>query len=749
MLGPSGFFCFSHVVAQGQKPSRRFAFAYKPPGPVQRGALDDLMAAMCRGPNIPDAVVVLSLSEDSDGDVSAQLGADTSKLAQQRLLGRIPLLRALFSLESGAVELELLDRTFKSHLQMFRQVIVDGVDAWLKSGLRTVFEPEHVVLRAPPGYSYQKPSGARSEWFLKPDLGLKSSASVALVALALFRKLYASRVQRFAELETVFVDTMAVSPVAYALRDLLGLCGFARAFHIESFHSYGGLEGVKRPLPNTSLCLISASSSMSMHEQWIGLKGVGRDEVVTLLTFESAGTRAAGALLALESPQAESAPGSAQFSIRIKGETFLPEQEPAKKVLLSDQVHRSDSEVAHFRDFAGRGVFDICRRPGGASSRVRALFVDGESLVRQHEFQVWLQTQLLQSIKAATQVVVWQSDTPSRQLAEMVEMFCRVRLSLNGLRLMSVAELATASLKSDAGVVICSAVAGKGSQLLEVSRMLRDKHDGPRLYLVGYQVAETRGELAGLRANLVHSKSVPYDFGRFGGAAIGTAVASAFELERQTYYDLSTATNSLPGSMRQRARALGSTGPVRELALLPHGAKVDGAMRLRPGFAYWPDGYAPEASHPEVLATVAVLLQRAREHDKLPDERRLSTSSYRHVVLDPENFARFNDGVLQAALLRCAHPAELDYRADHAASDFMKALILRALARATEEAGEAALEFLLALATQRLQLAEPHFEEVKAAVFGDKHRPAPLRRAFEYLLKSSSGHRRAIQRLPF
>jgi hypothetical protein len=749
MLGPSGFFCFSHVVAQGQGQSRRFAFAYKPPGPVQRGALDDLMAAMCRGPNIPDAVIVLSLTEDSDGDLSAQLRADTSRLAQQRLLGRIPLLRASFSLKSGAVALELLDPTFKSLSPMFRQVIVDRADAWLKSGLCTVFEPEHVVLRAPPGYSYQKPSGARSEWFLKPDLGLKSSASVALVALALFRKLYANRVHRFAELETVFVDTMAVSPVAYALRDLLGLCGFARSFHIESFHSYGGLEGVKRPLPNTSLCLISASSSMSMHEQWITQKGVGRDEVVTLLTFESAGKRAAGALLALESPQEKAAPGSAQFSIRIKGETFLPEQEPAKKVLLSDQVHRSDSEVAHFREFAGRGVFDIHRRPGGASSKVRALFVDGEALIQEHAFQVWLETQLLQSIKAATQVIVWQPDTPSRRLAGMVELFCRKRLSLSGLRLMSVPELANASLESAAGVVVCAAVAGKGSQLLEVSRMLRDKHDGPRLYLVGYQVAETRGELGALRANLIHSKSVPYDFGRFGGAAIGTALATAFEYERQTYYDLSTDTSSLPGSMRQRARVLGSTGPVGGLALLPHGAKVDGPMRLRSGFAYWPDGYTPEAFHPEVLATVAVLLQRARELDKLPDERRLSTSSYRHVVLDPENFARFNDGVLQAALLRCAHPAELDYRADHAASDFMKALILRALARATEEAGEAALEFLLALATRRLQLAEPHLEEVQAAALGGKDRPAPLRRAFEYLLKSSAGRRQAKRRLPF
>jgi hypothetical protein len=172
-------------------------------------------------------------------------------------------------------------------------------------------------------------------------------------------------------------------------------------------------------------------------------------------------------------------------------------------------------------------------------------------------------------------------------------------------------------------------------------------------------------------------------------------------------------------------------------------------MKLRAGFAYWPEGYEAAPFHPEVLATVAVLLQRARELDKLPDDRRLSTASYRQVVLDPENFARFNDGVIQGALLRCAHPSELDYRADHAASDFMRALILRALARATEEAGEGILEFLAALTTRRLQLAEAHLEEVVTAALNGEARPPKLQKAIRFLLDSANEARRSKQRLPF
>lgn len=749
MLGSSAFFSFTHLADKGEKASRRIAFAYKPPGRVQRGALDDLIVSMCRGPHIPDAVVMLCLAEDSDADISGQLLGGASELAQQRLLGRIPLLQASLSLSTGSVELRLLDASFESRLDYFRRVVVGGADAWFKSGLKAVFDANHVVLRAPPGYAYQKPSGARSEYFLKADLGLTSSASVALVALALFRKLYAGRVERFRDLEAVFVDTMAISPVAYALRDLLGLCEFNRPFQIESFHSYGGLDGVKRPLPGTTLCLISASSSMSMQEKWMATKGVGRDEVATLVTFETAGDSAADALLAIESPQLSEVGHSSRFSIRIQGESFLPEQEPPKKVLLSDKLHRSDEDIEHFRAFAGQEVFDIYRRPGGAPSKARALFVDGDALLNQLRFQVWLETQLFHSVKAATQVIVWQKDIPSRRFAEMVEIFCRERLCLTSLRTMSVSELAHASLGRSDGVIVCAAVVGKGSQLLEVSRMLRDKHEGPRLYLVGYQVAETRDELSTLRTNLIHSKAVQYEFARFGGAAVGTSLASSFERELGTYYGLSADTGALPGLMHRRANALGSTQEVGALALLPHGALVDASMRLRAGFAYWPDGYEPTPFHPEVLATVAVLLQRAREHDKLPDNKRLSTGSYRQVVLDPENFARFNDGILQGALLRCAHPSELDYRADHAASDFMKALVLRALSRATEEAGEGFLEFLLALMTKRLQLADAHLHEIVAAARAGGDRPESLQLAIQFLLNTASDPRSAKQRLPF
>jgi hypothetical protein len=749
MFGPSGFFCFTHLQKASKGADIRYAIAYKPPGPLQRGALDELMLAMCKGPNVPDAVVIVALAEDERVDLLLELKTDGARLAQQRLSGRIPIVFARYSLRTGAALATLLDGSFRGRKAELDRTVVQGLAAWMESGLLAAFDPSEVVLQAPSGYAYQKPSGARAEFFLKPDLALTSSATVAFVALALFHKLYAGRPSSFTELQTVFVDTMAIAPVAYALRDLLSLCGYKEAFHIESFHSYGGFETVKRPLPRTSLCLISASSSMSLHEQWMVQKEVARNEVVTLLTFKAAPKFRDCALLAIEQPGGDTAAGPAQLSIRIKGETFLPEQEPAKKVLLTDQHHRSDDDVRLFCSLAGKGVFDVYRRPPKSSAKVRALFVDGGRLLDQQEFLEWLEQQLLQTVKAATRVVVYQDDTSSRRLAELVKQFCEVRLKLSELHLVSASELTGTQLSTADGVIVCATVVGKGSQLLEVSRSLRDKHEGPRLYLLGYQVAETRSELKALLGNLRHSKSVPYEIARYGAAAIGTQLLASYDQEVKAYYGPSRDLRTLPGLMTARGNALGSTSPVGGLVLLPHGEDVSDAMRLRAGFAYWSTEYVPQACQAEVLATVAVLLQRARENDKLPDDKRLATSSYRHVVLDPENFTRFNDGVLQAALLRCAYASELDYRADHAASDFMKAVILRSLARSTQEAGEGILEFLAALAMKRLQLTESHDGEVRAAALTTQIRPAKLQKAIEYLLARPHSGDKGARKIPF
>jgi hypothetical protein len=720
-----------------------------PPGELKPGAIDDLILQVCKGPLVPDALVFIELSEVKELTVLAQLQAAISQPAQERLEGRIPMLHVKLSLKSGKATTQVIGPHFQARRTAFVRTIESELNACFESGLLEIFKPDEVVLRAPAGYSYQKPSGARSSIFLKPDIGLKSSAEVSFVALALFRKLYSGQTERFKELSTVFVDTMAISPVAYGLRELLMLCEHERSFHIESFHSYGGFEAIGKPLKGTSLCLISASSSMALHKRWIDEKEVDPSEVLTLLTVKPVERLSTGALLAIENPLPATSEGPTQLSIRIEGESFLPAQEPPKKVLLRE-AHRCDEEVDKFHKFAGKRVFSIYRRPARETLKVRALFVDGASLLQQPEFDAWLHPRLRHSVKASTRVVIYQNDPTSKLLAKKVQTFCEANLSLGGLRLVASNSIEATVVPKEAGVIVCAAVIGKGSQLLEVSRTLRDIQDGPRLFLIGFQVAEKRDELTTLDQNLRHSKTVPYEIAKFGTAAIGTQLASSFAQETVSHFPSHKRLTHLGSHLGNRSDQLSSKGMPFDRVLLPHGRNVNESMHLRRGFAFWPKDFSPSAYHAEVIATVAVILQRARELTTLPEEHRLSSRSFRHVVLSPENFTRYNDGVIQGALMRCAYPSELDFRDDHASSDFMKSVILRALARADEEAGEAALEFLLAISLRRLQLVDQHQGEIGRYVESSECKAAhpKLSKVMKYIL-SPQERRREQTNLPF
>jgi len=100
---------------------------------------------------------------------------------------------------------------------------------------------------------------------------------------------------------------------------------------------------------------------------------------------------------------------------------------------------------------------------------------------------------------------------------------------------------------------------------------------------------------------------------------------------------------------------------------------------------------------------------------------------HRRTLLSPECFHLFNDGVIQASILRGAERAELDYRVDELASSAMRDLLRHTFRNLDNNSGEAALEFLLAIADHRLRLSERHTREALEALAVDEAHPPALR----------------------
>ena len=87
------------------------------------------------------------------------------------------------------------------------------------------------------------------------------------------------------------------------------------------------------------------------------------------------------------------------------------------------------------------------------------------------------------------------------------------------------------------------------------------------------------------------------------------------------------------------------------------------------------------------------------------DKDSLYAHVYQHSVLDPNNFSRFNDPLLQSCLWRCAYDGELDFRTpDYLSRHFLDIIKRLAKSRANGE-NNATLDLLMAVATMKIQLS--------------------------------------------
>jgi len=135
-------------------------------------------------------------------------------------------------------------------------------------------------------------------------------------------------------------------------------------------------------------------------------------------------------------------------------------------------------------------------------------------------------------------------------------------------------------------------------------------------------------------------------------------------------------------------------------------------LKLADGFAFWQFYNKTlknrnNISQADVMFTFAVVLQYARIVKK-----DLAQTLYDSKIIAPQNFSRFNDGILQSSLLRLAVKQELDYSTTLQHSETITHMIKNIIKKHRSKQGEAAMEFLIALGTKHLKLHANSFESL-------------------------------------
>ena len=273
----------------------------------------------------------------------------------------------------------------------------------------------------------------------------------------------------------------------------------------------------------------------------------------------------------------------------------------------------------------------------------------------------------------------------------------------------------------DGPVVVVAGVIESGRSLLDVSRDLRNECRGaPLHYVVGIDksTGETRRET--LSKNLVQCDA-PVKHGYVSVEQV--LLPSSFEanpwiLERDLLKSVLAApphpvSAQLSKRLTKRVADLDRASTPLTNAVF-FSVESEKPLALRHGFAFWPKELSEgKHSQADVYFTVASVLQNLRANAASPAQKHaLRSNWFQQSLLAPGNFGRYNDGIIQASLLRAASPSELNYAMSKEASAEVRRIVQRMLTSFSTPRGEGSVEFLLALASGRMTLAPDDLKKI-------------------------------------
>jgi len=616
-------------------------------------------------------------------------------------------------------------------------------------GLTHIFKSRQGILDAGVGRHFVKPSEKHSQYFIRTGNVLLYSAEIGFIAFSLLKWLPSGTRQ-------ILTDTASINSVAYALSEMRrSISPNESVATVNSFGSYRGLDAFSAEGEADTLCLVSASTSGDLEEKVARKFRLPRDRVITLffcgairpaesrvlsdLTERSPGD---GGFPAIRSFVEEACPLCAHGStrVRISGDQFLPSDPRVDSVLLT--TAKLPSWITKtMPDLVGQQAISCHHRRSGTTGQIRQIHLRlADVLKGQTEFRKRFDRMMQSAVPAALRAVICLRDHSSREMGEAITQYFAAHTGKAfPVPAMIAADEFTKDPKqiaaADGAVMVVASTTVTGRSLLSVSQLLRQVvPDASIVYVIGVGRSSTKREFDDLCRNLRYGKFVD-EFPLHALYSLTLAddrerEGSPWAQERQLLVEIRERLAPEAGSeatvkaLQDRidqingAEQIDSHG-LKNNCFLPRWNEALGydlvaspELRLRPGFAFWPFAYDPaKVTQADTYATISGVLHHLRTADGPAPH--LVQHEHARTVLAPGNFTRFNDGVIQAALLRASRRAELDYSHDDHLSAQMRDVVQVILQHMIREEGEAGPEFLLALALGKLRLTKAHVADLR------------------------------------
>jgi hypothetical protein len=618
-------------------------------------------------------------------------------------------------------------------------------------GLQHIFIKRGGLITSQGSHHFVFPSGKHCDKFLRTGNILLVSSEIYFIAYCLLKHFDESKHDQ------IYCDTSSINSVAFALTELKNRFieeQFRKQISIESFSSYDGLYKNELSYTKNAFLIISASTSSNIIAYILnGHKMIDRenitilyflgekknyinvkDKVICNLTHTDDNLNGIPFYNTFKEEDCEHCE-KGSYPVEVAGDVFLLERPKINPVVLSvkhPENYLSDLLLEFKSKKQKDNIFKVNYKENSNSKyEVYINFYEilyGIKKGRYVKYKQKLNDYINQYIPSNVQYIISLNDKASDNLSKYI--IDKIRPNyLKSKQPKKITQDQLALIKKDVegtAVVVGSCIAN-GKNLLFISRALR-KHDKLRIvYFVGISRTRNKEYLSFLKSNLKHggygsesssfievesifcnndSKNTSWlkeikflkDFSNF--------IKDEMPLFNSTVKYLEERKKTLQVSSGDKERGLALKLFYPRLLL-----KGSEELEIRKNFAFFNfDKYDEDVSQADIYFTISNIINTLRNSDK--QDRTLKQTVFVRSILDPANFNRFNDGIIQASILRAANPEELSYGIDYDLSQEMTNTLETVIKYNNDEQGEALVEFLFAIATKKLTLKKIHLQKI-------------------------------------
>lgn len=580
-------------------------------------------------------------------------------------------------------------------------------------GLRVMFRDEGGLSQAHAGLHYVKPGGSHTRQFLRAGPVVARSPLAFFAAAAILPWASARPHQR------IWVDTSAIAGVGHALAALQGM--FAGTPRIMAVDSFGGYERLALHAPDPGenpLVLISASTSGKLAARIEELHGIARSDILTLfyvggesdphvlcdLTLRDPGDTDSNKIPIIDSWKVNCPLcRNGLNALQLEGEDFVPEAIQASERMIM-ATHSNRNLRSLIKDFQGKRIVRVAQEADTHLGRSRTVSLELAAELSDESSPIRAQVirDLGRQLPAQARWIVTLGDTDSNLIADLALKLCE-QAGIRDVKVVGTSEMDEGSTLNGGHAFVVAGTVASGRALLNVSRQLRSANVDLIHYFIACARPRSKQAWTTLTGDLQYGE-YPREYPLHNIWLVETepdrGASAPWLLERTALQTIAAALDARSHANGHVARhvrdRLTSLDGDFDLFVASDTGADNSSLALNPNFAFW-DGPYTAPTQSEVFFTMATVMHTFRYSSE--GRYALFAAPGHGYVLDPLNFGRFNDPVIQASILRAATGSELDYRSHEETSRRMTDEVLYLLQHLSDaKFGGASTEFALSIA---------------------------------------------------